>query len=125
MKKVAFRLILEPHLLPPGFKYPASFVQFSSEPLPDLRPWRFLCADEPEYFVKGLRTRYPTRSLVPFARRTDNDDVACFDAASPEPEPAVLFIHDFAEPGWELRGTARNFHEWLLVAQREARDVGA
>lgn len=119
-RALLFRLVLSPPLVPERFTYPPSFTRFAKGALPNLTPWRFLCAEEPEYFVNGLRKRYPSRRLVPFARRDDNDDVACFDAADTSGDPRVLFIHDFADPGWELRGTAENFEHWLRVAVDES-----
>jgi hypothetical protein len=62
---------------------------------------------------KGLKDRYPQRTIVPFARKIGNDDVACFEASSPSDDPEVLFIHDWAGAGYELRGKLKNFSEWL------------
>jgi hypothetical protein len=42
---------------------------------------------------------------MPFARRHDNDDVACFVTHDPEQEAGqVIIIHDFASPGHEVVG---------------------
>jgi hypothetical protein len=50
--------------------------------------------------------------LVPFARREDNDDVACWEPMSPR----VVVIHDFASPGFEDRGGFADFNGWLRQA---------
>lgn len=56
---------------------------------------------------------YPERALVPFARRQDNDDVACWEAGQGE---QVFIVHDYASPGWERRGVYPNFYVWLRQA---------
>jgi len=113
------RYFLDSHLLPAGFVYPSDFVDFAASGLEEnLKPWRFLWADEPEFLLMGLKLRYPTRALVPFARRIGSDDVACFQLNGGNTE--VALIHDFAEPGWELRGTLPMFINWLTLARAEA-----
>jgi len=47
--------------------------------------------------MRGLQERYPGRMLVAFARREDNDDVACWEAGG---GGKVIVIHDFASDGW-------------------------
>lgn len=105
--------------LPRGFQYPDAYNEFVERPLPDLEPWRFFDTTLESRFL-GLRTRYPARVLVPFARRIDSDDVACFDASQPSRDPRVLMIHDFASPGWELRDEFGSFKDWLKAAQQES-----
>jgi hypothetical protein len=54
---------------------------------------------------------------VPFARRQDNDDVACWDSDGHD----VAVVHDFATPGWEQRGHRfPNFTAWLRKAPGHA-----
>jgi hypothetical protein len=62
----------------------------------------------------GLKERYPDRKLVPFARRQDNDDVACWDLA--KGGGTVTIIHDYASPGWEQRDEFSGFNDWLRRA---------
>ncbi|WP_202870559.1 hypothetical protein [Kribbella sp. VKM Ac-2571] len=49
---------------------------------------------------------------MPFARRQDNDEVACWRVGS----GAVLIIHDFDDSGRELRETLPSFYTWLRRA---------
>lgn len=49
-----------------------------------------------------------------FARRQDNDDVACYDTA--DPQCPVVVIHDFAKPGWEHRATYPTTYAWFRQA---------
>lgn len=48
----------------------------------------------------GMKERYPNRKLIPFAKRTDNDDTACFEIGK---EGTIQLIHDFATEGFEQR----------------------
>ena len=100
--------------LPGGFAYPQEFVTWVSAGGADLSPWHILEGDQLRWRNDGLRERYPSRTLVPFARRQDNDDVACWDVA--EEEGRVSVVHDFAEAGWEAREFYSSFDEWLSKA---------
>lgn len=62
----------------------------------------------------GLRERYPQRHLVPFARRQDNDDLACWEIAPDGTR--VVIVHDFAASGWERRTEFEGFNDWLRQA---------
>jgi hypothetical protein len=85
--------------LPEGFGYPLEFVRVVELGLTQLEPWWVLEGDRLRTRYRGLRERYPSRTLVPFALRQDCDDVACFELN----RPGVVIIHDFASPGWEQR----------------------
>lgn len=98
--------------LPEGFRYPHAFLRTVERGLLDLEPWRILVGDPLSTRHTGLRTRYPTRTLVPFAQRQDNDDVACFDLDT----GMVVIVHDFASPGWEGRAAFDDFYGWLRHA---------
>lgn len=84
--------------------------------LTQLEPWYFLGAEELSLVRAGLVVRYPLRDLLPFARRQDSDDVACFDLEARRGDPGVLLIHDHAEPGWELGGELASFWDWFRQA---------
>lgn len=60
----------------------------------------------------GLRERYRERSLVPFAVRQDNDDVACWDTIAGN----VTIVHVFASPGYEQRSEFGDFYAWFRQA---------
>lgn len=63
--------------------------------------------------LKGVTERYPNRKLIPFARRDDNDDIACFEVEKGE---KVQIIHDFASEGYEQRNEYNDFWDWLKDA---------
>ena len=66
--------------------------------------------DETVRRFRGLQTRYPERTLYPFARRGDNDDIACFEDVD---STLVHIIHDFADIGWEQREVFPTIDAWL------------
>ena len=45
----------------------------------DLDLWYLMTKEQVEIRIKGLKDRYPQRKLIPFARRDDGDDIACFE----------------------------------------------
>lgn len=100
--------------LPPGFLYPPLFVRVVESGLTDLEPWYVLQGDELFRRVLGIRQRYPDRHLIPFARRGDRDDVACFDVDSGDGKISV--IEDFSPPGFEQHEVYADFADWLRAA---------
>ncbi|MCR1000739.1 SMI1/KNR4 family protein [Serratia rubidaea] len=109
--------------LPSGFKYPLSFLEIvSKEDVLDLDPWWFLYEfeDFAKQWLFEIKKQYPTRQLVPFAKTSYSDDIVCFDGSDESGEPKVFFVHAFASPGWEDRGSVSNFDEWLKIAKEES-----
>jgi hypothetical protein len=102
--------------LPQGFGYPLDFIDVISTGVIDVGPWQFLKGKWLQVRNFGLKERFPDRQLVPFARRLDSDDVACWDMERPS---AVCVVHDFCAPGWESRETYDSFEQWYLSAQKE------
>lgn len=105
--------------LPEWFVYPLDFLSAIDGGLYDIGPWQILDGDWLKVRYTGLKDRFPNRELVPFARRLDSDDVACWDKAS---YPAVKVVHDFAKPGWEEVFEYSSFHDWLSVARTEGEE---
>lgn len=81
--------------------------------LTNLEPWFILKKDQIKQKKNGLKKRYPSRRLIPFAKRDDNDDVACFEEGKDE---EIQIIHDFASPGFEQKKTYKNFWDWFKTA---------
>jgi hypothetical protein len=100
--------------LPDGFAYPSEFLRLIDVGVLYLDPWEVLTGEALALRHEGLATRFPGRVLVPFARREDNDDIACFEMVEGSQE--VVRIHDFATPGWERRHQYANFREWFHEA---------
>ncbi|SEE76086.1 hypothetical protein [Jiangella alba] len=112
--------LLPADALPPGFGYPAAFVRVVELRLIELEPWQILGGDHLARRHEGLRLRYPARRLVPFARRQDSDDVACFDVD----RGGISVIHDFADAGWEQRDTYPDVDAWLRQAVEDLIEFG-
>lgn len=100
--------------LPGGFEYPRGFIRVVELGLIQLEPWQLLEGEQLCERNRGLKARYPSRTLVPFARRQDNDDVACFEPDAGD--GVVSVVHDFASPGWENHGQFGSFYDWLRQA---------
>lgn len=111
-----------PH--PSEFKFPQSYVDLMTTGFPDIEPWWWLTShkDSFVYWDETLRKQFPSRSLVPFAKDGSSDDVACFDRSDSSKNPKILTIHSFCSPGWELRGEASSFSEWLKEKEIESVD---
>lgn len=121
MKTEKYEFYLATEVLPEGFRYPDSYRKFSGSVLHNIEPWGGFDTMLEHRYV-WINKRYPERTLVPFARRYDNDDVACFDGADTSGDPKVIIIHDWASPGWENRGEFKNFLAWLEFAKEEAEE---
>ena len=98
------------------YVYPAEFVKIVALNLVDFDMWYIMSNEQVDYRKKGLRVRYPTRKLIPFARRDDCDDIACFEVGK---ENSVQIIHDFAGEGWEQRKEYKCFWGWFRDAMDE------
>lgn len=99
--------------LPAGFEYPREFLRIVELKILDIEPWYLLQGKPLRDVLAGLAERYSDRKLIPFARRQDNDDVACWQSSS---NREVYIIHDFASPGWEEHGKFPGFYEWFRRA---------
>jgi hypothetical protein len=92
------------------FTYPKAFLKTVELNLVDFDIWYIMDGEQVKLRIDGLRKRYPKRMLVPFARREDNDDVACFEMGKGR---KVFVIHDYASEGWERRKEFSDFWSWL------------
>jgi hypothetical protein len=110
------KIELPKYILDKGFKYPDSFLKVIELDLVDFDLWYIMDEEQVQGRIKGLEKRYPNRSLIPFARRDDNDDIACFEIDKGE---RVQIIHDFASKGYEQRKEFNDFWEWLQSAIKE------
>ena len=112
--------ILDPSECPDWVQYPKLFLELFETEQYVFLPWYLL--DETKTIIiryEGLKNHYPRRKLFPFARRDDNDDIACWEKDKPG---VVQIIHDFASPGWEQRQTFDSFEEWYQFALSEKCD---
>lgn len=108
--------LLDEAALPTGFRYPESFLRIVKLNLVDLDLWYVMDKEQMRCRYEGLKERYPNRALIPFARRDDNDDIACFELNKGE---EVQIIHDFASQGYEQRKKYKMFWHWFRDAIEE------
>ena len=100
----------------PEFVYPKAYLRLIELNLVDFGDWYFIPEDQIERRIAGLKKRYPKRELIPFARRDDNDDIACFELKK---EGEIQIIHDFASTGYEQRKEFVDIWAWLQEAINE------
>lgn len=100
----------------PEFHYPSAFIKIMNLNIIDLDWWYLMCSEDVETRLPGLQKRYPQRKLIPFARRDDSDDIACFEVGK---GTTVQIIHDFASSGYEQRGEYVTTWEWFQDAVEE------
>lgn len=98
--------------LPHGFDYPPEFLHVVELGILNLEPWAVVRNGAER--MGDLRERFPNRRLVPFARRIESDDIACWDISKSDKK--IFVIHDYASPGWEQRDEFSEFNDWLRKA---------
>src|SRR5262245_12438668 len=89
--------LLSPEDLDVSVPLPSELVRVASQGLLDLSPWHVMPRELASKRLTGLRQRYRTK-YVPFARRQDNDDLACI---VPDEPGHVVIVHDFSTEGAE------------------------
>ncbi len=104
-------MLLSKEELPAWFVYPKEYKVLIEQNLLDFAPWIILPKDSARIRLEGVKKRYPNRCLFPFARREDNDDLACF-----EKNRGVAIIHDFASEGFEGGKESMEFWDWFRMA---------
>lgn len=99
-----------------GMSYPQAFRRLVARQLTHIDPWWILDASIARPIMSGIKKRYPGTHLLPFAKREDNDDIACFELGTPS---KVVIVHDFSSAGWERRQLFDDFYAWLRYAVEE------
>jgi hypothetical protein len=102
-----------------GFSPSDDYIRFAEFGIKHLEPWKWLDGDRFDFRLSGLRHRYPSRNLLPFAERQDCDDVACWEGFNSD---RVVIIHDYAEAGWESKASFVSWREWLHQALDDCLD---
>ena len=100
----------------PDFDYPYQLKKVAELDLLDFDYWFIMDSKLAENYTRGIKERFPARNLIPFAKRADCDDVACFEIGKPG---IIEIIHDFCDPGWEQRGEYDSFWDWFMEAIEE------
>ena len=105
--------LLTDNELPTWFSYPDSFKRIFKQGLLDFDPWIIMESEILRTRYEGLKKRYPTRELIPFARVDGNDDIACWEKNK---NGKIIIIHDYASEGYENVREFDNFWDWLRSA---------
>ncbi len=109
------RLIDALQSAPEGFVYPDRFrAELGRTTLAEIDPfmWTSEYRGQTAAWSDIVAEQFPARTLVPFAKHQDTDDVFCFDGGDRSGNPPVLVIHTFASPGTEYRGQWTSFDAW-------------
>ncbi len=97
-----------------GFAWPEAYRRLFELDLTNLPPWRFLEGEELVQNYKTVNAQHPGRHVVPFARRKDNNDVACFTVLVGILEQRVLLIQATGQAGLEMEFPS--LWEWFRLA---------
>lgn len=111
------------HLLPPvrrpeWFTYPSGLLKMVDEGKTGITPWHLMKSEWVAKAIPELFNRYG-RTVVPFAHRQNNDDIAVFEKGTGD---KVLVIHNFAAKGEEIEEEYPDFQAWLDAAEAESLD---
>lgn len=89
--------------------YPPEYLEMVENGKDEFLPWYLMDKEQLLIRFKGMQKRYPKRTLFPFARDDQSDDVACWEKNKPG---MVILIHDFASSGYENKKEFKNFNDW-------------
>jgi len=106
--------MLERNYLPEWFYYPSEFKKMFDLNLTNLAPWSILDDDALKIRINGLKERFPEADLVPFAKRGDRDDIACWEKSGGNKK--VFVFEDFDPSSWEDRIVYNSFWDWFKSA---------
>lgn len=104
-----------------NFKLPPAYYRIFELGLTNVSPWRFIeDTDEFSGVYNALQELYPEHILLPFARRVDNDDVACIVVDSPQyADNHIVVVHLFASADYAFDGVYETFWDWFRTAVDE------
>ena len=103
-----------------NIQLPKAYKRVFELGLTNLEPWYFLELSETKSVYSSLVRQYDQHFQIPFARRKDNDDVACFTANDQYSlQEQIVIIHNYAARGSETTATFPNFWDWFVFAVSE------
>jgi hypothetical protein len=91
--------------------YPSEYLDLVNNGKNQFLPWYLFDKEQLLIRYRGLQKRYPSRTLFPFARDDNSDDVACWEKNKPG---KVVVLHDFASSGYENKMEFDSFKEWYI-----------
>jgi hypothetical protein len=108
-------------LLPATFSYPPEFLALASGPALDLYPWWIVDAKSEAGQLMHRITLGAGKPLVPFAKTDLYDDIACFNAAVPSPNPEVIMVCSTPERAYGFS----DFAAWHVQALKDVSQFSA
>lgn len=106
---------------PKGYLWLLERGLVSFAPSGGLQPWHYL--DRETSF--SVTDRWPTGPansvLIAFAKRQDNDDLACFEIADNQVQ-AIVTVHGWAPDGYSIAATYSTFWDWVKAVIDDVRD---
>ncbi len=103
-----------------GAHVPSAFSRWLAAGEQEFGGWYLLAERGGAANRDKLTQLYPSRDILPFARRRDRDDVACLVRSDPEhPRGSVVVIHEDAMPGYEVEAVFASLTEWFEQARNE------
>jgi hypothetical protein len=108
-----------PHF-PTNFSLGKAYIYIRETGIKHLTPWEFVSDSEFKDKYVGIRNRFPLKNYIPFAFRSDSDDVAVWMQGNDSQK--VFIIHDYCDDGFEMRKEYKNIWEWLRGAVDEMID---
>lgn len=100
-----------------NFVYPLEFEYIIELGIVNLKPWEVLFGERLNSANVGLKERYPGTNLIPFAVKSDCDDIACWDLDSEDKN--VIILHDYSSVAWERREVFNTFWDWFRRASED------
>jgi hypothetical protein len=110
---------LNTNQLPPAFWYPPEYQRMIRVGVSELPPWHILYQKWALRVSGQLRQHFPERQLVPFAYRSDTDEIACWDPAK---LPQIFVVNPSKSSQLEECPTFSNFDEWMGQATSDHLD---
>ena len=101
---------------------PQGYFRIVELGLTNVNPWHFLSTEECLAMLQELERQYAPVLYFPFARREDNDDVACVIQSHDNPE-AITIVHMYASAGWEVDAEYVTFWNWYRNAVEDLIEV--
>ena len=101
-----------------GFETPLGLLRLLQLGVRNFNPW-WILSEKAEVSSNhaAIAKLYRQRKLLPFARRLDIDDVACFDLTGQGTSgPRILVIHEGAHAGNEVQAEYDSFDSWFHQA---------
>ncbi|MDR1181550.1 MAG: hypothetical protein LBL13_06200 [Bacteroidales bacterium] len=107
--------------VPCGYAWLLERGLINFEPFCGLQPWHYLKRDR----ILLVQERWPQgpsiRPLIVFAKRQDNDDMACFEVDS-KCVVAVVIIHGWTSNGYDIVARYESFWDWVKAVVEDVRE---